>query len=308
LGAAKRPTVLFVAGANRSGTTLLGQMLGQHPQVFAAGELANLWSSMLAGGHCQCGQPVGSCAFWNPLAQDVLRESGLASVAEAERLRLESARTRHIWRARSPSSFSLPQRKYVNLLRTLHRTALSRSGADILVDTSKKSIELLMVARASPTAAVHVIRSPYGVAASEQDANRFPEVPPIDRPPHRRAARSALNWVLLNYQAAFAARYLDKPPLRFTYESMIARPEQQLNRILELVGLPEHDWESRGQEFNMVSQHLMNGNPSRYHSGWLTLRSPNMGAALTPREILLVQTVVTFGNFGHYDRPTTVRQ
>jgi hypothetical protein len=175
------------------------------------------------------------------------------------------------------------------------------------VDTSKKSIELLMVARASPTAAVHLVRSPYGVAASERDVSKFEELAPVDRPPFRRAARSALNWLVLNYQAAFATRYLSTPPLRVAYESVIAHPAQQLDRIIELVGLQGHDWDRRGQEFNIPSQHVMNGNPSRYRTGWRTLRSPDMGAGLTAREIVLVRAIVALGNFGHYDRPNLAR-
>ena len=301
--ATKRPAVLFVAGPNRSGTTLLGQMLAQHPRVFAAGELAHLWRSVDAGAHCQCGQPVGSCAFWRPVVEQALRESGVASAVDAERLRLASARTRHLWRARSPGSFSVAQRRYVELLSVLHRTLLSSAAADVLVDTSKNSTELLLVARASATAAVHLIRSPYGVAASERDGGRFSDLPPIDRPPSRRAALSALNWLKLNHQAAFAARHLDEPPLRLSYESLIARPQLQLDRVIELLSLPKHEWERRGQEFNLPSEHLFNGNPSRYRSGWQALRPSDMGAGLTRKEVLVIRAIVALGSFGRYEPP-----
>ena len=281
-------------------------MLDQHPNLFAAGELSNLWWTIQAGGHCQCGNRVGACPFWVPVANEALRKAGLTSAFDAEALRLAAARTRYIWRARSRESLSGPQGKYVALLRILHNEILVRSGAEVLVDTSKKAVDLLLVARATRTAAVHLTRSPYGVAASARDQHKFPGVPSIDRPPSRRVGSSAILWILGNYLASFAERCLQQPMLQASYESLVSSPAEQLDRIVELLGLGRREWEIRGEEFNFGSQHIVNGNPSRRHSGWQALHPPGMGHSLTPSEKLLVRSIVALGSARDYDSAGSV--
>jgi hypothetical protein len=287
----------------RSGTTLLAQMLAQHPDLLAAGEVSNLWWSMRVGGHCQCGQRVRVCPFWAAVAKETLGRAGLTSEAEAEALKLRAARTRYIWRARSLESLTGPQREYIALLGILHNEILSRSGARVLVDTSKNAIDLLLVARATQTAAVHLTRSPYGVAASARDRDKFPGVPAIDRPPSRKVGSTAFLWILGNYLASFAERCLQEPMLQMSYEGLISSPAELLDHIIDLLGLERREWEIRGKEFDFRSQHIVNGNPSRRYSGWQPLRPPGMGHSLTPREKLLVRAVVALGSAPDYDSP-----
>ena len=49
-GAGNPTTVLYVAGAGRSGSTLLDNLLGQIPGFFSAGELRYVWERGLIDG------------------------------------------------------------------------------------------------------------------------------------------------------------------------------------------------------------------------------------------------------------------
>jgi hypothetical protein len=296
------PAVLFIAGAMRSGTTLLAQMLGQYPNIFAAGELSNLWSGFETNMHCQCTRVIEKCPFWGPVTHAVLRAAGLRSHREAERLRLASARTRYMPRV-IHGSLSSDQRQYELILNILHRTILEQAGATTLVDTSKKAVDLVIAARASSTAAVHLIRSPYGVAASEADTTKHSEVRLAERPPNKKPARSAFGWVAANYLTTFAGRRIDGPVLRMQYETLVHHPARELNRILDLLHSEVFPWQIDGCRFNMPSGHLVNGNPSRYRSGWQRLRRPDLGDSLAPRDIWAIRSVVSFGNYGGYERP-----
>jgi hypothetical protein len=282
-------------------------MLGQHPRIFAAGELSNIWSSFEKGGHCQCGRTVDSCSFWGPLTQTVVRAFGLGSPGDIERLRLSAARTRHFMRMKSQGSMSDEQKTYVAILRTLHQEILTRSGAATLVDTSKKAVDLLLVSRASSTAAVHIVRSPYGVAASESDSAKHLNVPPVDRPPFKKPARSALEWVAANQLARLASRRIGGPTLGMTYESLVNHPARELDRIAIMLDAEPYRWEIRGREFNMPALHLVNGNPCRARSGWQELHLPESRGTLSAVDIWSVRSVVAFGNFGHYQSPPARR-
>ncbi len=64
-GARTRPTVLYLGGLGRSGTTVLERVLGELPGVCSVGELVHLWRrGVLDGETCGCGRSFGSCPFW----------------------------------------------------------------------------------------------------------------------------------------------------------------------------------------------------------------------------------------------------
>src|SRR5262250_2359564 len=50
-----RLKVLYIAGAHRSGTTLLSDILGSYDGVTGTGELHELWAGLLSGRPCGCG-------------------------------------------------------------------------------------------------------------------------------------------------------------------------------------------------------------------------------------------------------------
>jgi hypothetical protein len=56
--------VVFVLGVAHCGSTLLGRLLGMHPEVVCVGELMRVDEAVGRGLPCTCGVPVGECAFW----------------------------------------------------------------------------------------------------------------------------------------------------------------------------------------------------------------------------------------------------
>lgn len=68
-----KKTLIYIASCPRSGSTILSNMLGNHPEVFNAGELLNMHSFLNNGrigkyfeGACPCGSPVRDCNVWRP--------------------------------------------------------------------------------------------------------------------------------------------------------------------------------------------------------------------------------------------------
>lgn len=59
-------TAVLVAGFPNTGTTITAMILGQHPSVFATGELAQFPDKRHFADHniCSCGQRVVDCTFW----------------------------------------------------------------------------------------------------------------------------------------------------------------------------------------------------------------------------------------------------
>ena len=67
----------YIAGYGRSGSTLFDIVLGEHPQIFGAGELANLSRRVWTDNeYCSCGAVVRECPFWTEVVDRFLARCG----------------------------------------------------------------------------------------------------------------------------------------------------------------------------------------------------------------------------------------
>ena len=68
-----QPTVLFIAGTGRSGSTLLERALGVMPGYVNVGELVDLFRRVAAEDErCGCGERFSTCPFWREVGERLL--------------------------------------------------------------------------------------------------------------------------------------------------------------------------------------------------------------------------------------------
>ncbi|MFT4082228.1 MAG: hypothetical protein QM638_06555, partial [Nocardioides sp.] len=59
------PRVLYLAGAGRSGSTVVARYLAARLDAVHLGEVRYLWERGVGEGQlCECGTPFGACPFW----------------------------------------------------------------------------------------------------------------------------------------------------------------------------------------------------------------------------------------------------
>lgn len=64
-------TVLYIGAFGRSGSTILGQVLGRMPGFVNVGEAWQVWQRGLRENErCGCGQPFRSCEFWSAVGDE----------------------------------------------------------------------------------------------------------------------------------------------------------------------------------------------------------------------------------------------
>src|SRR5215470_15851498 len=64
------PTVVYIAGFGRSGSTLLERALGELPGYVNVGELIDLFRRTGPDGErCGCGEAFTDCAFWTDIGK-----------------------------------------------------------------------------------------------------------------------------------------------------------------------------------------------------------------------------------------------
>ena len=71
-----RKQIVYMAGSGHSGSTLLGMMLGKHPEISDLGEANRLYISARAKKSikphlCGCGKSVKECYFWLKVTREL---------------------------------------------------------------------------------------------------------------------------------------------------------------------------------------------------------------------------------------------
>lgn len=306
----RRPQVVYIGGFSRSGTTLLGRLLGQLPEVFSLGEVCNLWDrGVECDDLCTCGQPISVCDFWCEVAERAFGGWGALDLQEIRRLREEVDRARFLPELLfgSPrSSFNRMAREYSDYYTRIYAAAIEVSGARFVVDASKRAslawclggfadINLRMV---------HIVRDSRGVAYS--CTKRVPRVDSVQEtffgtsPP----VVTSLNWIANN----IALEMLGKkkvPTFLLTYEHLIRQPVRCFEQLTSFVGIPA-DAQVTGflsDEYAVLGAgHSIAGNPMRARTGRVRLRLDDDWRTSLPRTDRLLVSALTYLLLRRYSR------
>ena len=284
------PTVVYIGGAGRSGSTLLDNLLGSSPGWFSAGELRLLWSARLLWTHrCGCGRTVRDCELWSA----VLNPLGDVNVSWAAGMDQRLLRSRHAWRLlRHDRVLDVPGgREFGVLSERLVRALGAATRDDVVVDSSKSPVGVAVLSAAGVNVvAVHLVRDPRAVAWSwRRSSAAADETTPFER---RTVAAAATEWLTNNLAMEAACRRARVPRVRVRYEDLIDDPATTLTAIGERVGT-ELTLPVDGSTAHLAPNHTVAGNPSRFRTGEIRLqRDDEWRQRLSPSD-RLVTTAVT---------------
>lgn len=274
------PTVVYIAGSGRSGTTLVERAIGATDGYVNVGEALDLYRQALDNNElCGCGSPLRECPFWGELIEsvDVLRDP--ARVARMSGLQGRLVRQRNFARmlltGRRGGAFGAQLREYGAGYLEIYRAVVQAAGTRHVVDASKWPVQALALASAGvDVRVVHVVRDPRGVASSHSRTD-------VERPHAARetmfsrpAVSAALRWTITQTQVD-ALRLVGVPTALLSYEAFVDDPAGAVSTALTSLGLPTAPDElghlGRRHAVLPVS-HGIAGNPSRFRSGPTQLR------------------------------------
>jgi len=279
----RRLDVLWIAGASRSGSTLLGRLLGTAPGFVHVGEVTNVWArGALENQLCSCGHPFRECPFWT----DVVAEAFGAPMIEPGRLDDLLALCQHCdYLPRSlfyavPGTGGIRVRTYTDALRCLHLAIRRVSGAEVVVDSSKRPSYGILLSRIHEMrlSCLHLVRDSRGVSHSTRRLRRKPEIHwEMAFMPTGKPWRQALRWDVHNACAVLAGWRSDQY-VRTRYEDLARQPLETVNVALGELGFPPlasdlvtHSSEG-GLTLFLPSDHSISGNPMRFQSGQVAVR------------------------------------
>jgi hypothetical protein len=303
----ERIPVLFVAGAARSGSTLLDRVIGMHDGFFSAGELTFIWQRSFRENHlCGCGTPFHECEFWREVTDAAF---GLEPAeVDGPAAELLKATVEGKWRvpymALSRVAHHQPDlAAYSGLLERLYGAILQVSNARVIVDSSKDPRHGLVLSKLPNIELhiVHLVRDPRGVAFSWKRVRRRPEIHwkvqnMMVKPTWGSASRWTTHNLVAELLAASAASYT-----RVRYEDFVADPSAALDRVLAPFPWAGGSHASiEGDEVMLEPMHTMAGNPMRFHTGSLRLKLDEEWRGSMPLRERLTVDAATWPLLGRY--------
>jgi UDP-N-acetylglucosamine transferase subunit ALG13 len=308
--------VLYVGGWGRSGSTLVERLLGEMPDLVGAGEVTHLWQRGLADNElCACGTPFRACPFWAAVGETAFGGWDQVDANAVLALKHRVDRTRFVPRLALPTSLTRRRRElgsYTELHRQVYAAIAAVSGATVVIDSSKHSSLAFALRhdRSIDLRVLHLVRDGRGVAYSWSKQVHRPEATGGDAfMPQYSVGKSSLLWTAHNWLFDML-RIVHRRTRLMRYEDVIADPRTGLAAIRTFLDLPADAMEfldtAAGAPVARVgSSHSIAGNPMRFTSGELVLRTDQAWRAAAPRGRRFAIGLLTWpgrARYGYLDR------
>ena len=300
-------TVLSITGWFRNGSTIIGNILNEIPGVVHVGELHFLWKNAVGKGAnnlCGCGQPLIACAIWSQILAS-LRPPGTSLQEHADQVihrQLGCVRTRDTWRVLGRGLHCAAIREHADLMARTYRAIADRTGARVIVDTTKIPGEAALLPNVPAVTPyfVHLVRDPRAAAHSWRTSKQYVYA--------MSAAKSTGYWALFNLASEAITRRYPERSLLLRYEDFIADPAAAIAALLGLCGEDRAANPVRGRVVDLHVNHTVLGNPDRFHTGPTTIRDPDDSwRAGLPASAKLAAITISgplFGRYGYRYRGT----
>lgn len=268
--------ILYISGAGRSGSTLLGKLLGQMEGVAFCGELRTIWQGLVQNELCSCGSPLRNCPFWKSVLHDAYGgysdEIGHHAVALTRRVAsdLQIPRLFLKWRSRR---FQKDLEDYIDIVSKLYRAIQNVSGCSIIVDSSKKPTYAFALDESPDLApsVIHLVRDSRAVAYSWRRRKMDPQFDKRDTLFERRSLfHRAIRWNIRNAVVSLLARKFAGRFVLLRYEDFLAKPKESLIKVIQISDHPLKKNEFKfldDPQYAYKAQHIPRGNPNRFQMG-----------------------------------------
>lgn len=295
------PTVIYIAGSGRSGSTLLERAVGELPSAVNVGELIDLFRRTVSRERCGCGQAFMSCPFWVSVGERAFGGWPDALIAEVSRLQRRVSRHRRMPRLLAilltGRGFRADVARYGAHYARLYRAIAAETGAAYVVDASKWPVQALALSRAGiDIRVIHLVRDVRGVAYSHDKRNvaRPHALDETDVMWRNSPLTAAGRWAVCQSEAELLPR-CGVPVARVRYEDFVQQPRRTVEMALTRLGISPDPSELAhvGDGRVVLSEsHGLSGNPSRFLSGEVTLRADEAWREGMSRRDRLVVTAV----------------
>lgn len=297
------PTVLYVTGMTRCGSTMIGNVLNEVPGVVHLGELHFLWRNGILGAGtnstCGCGEPLRDCPLWSDvLVGDVAdRDLAMAMTAvqdkrfHARHTLARCAESRGLRPAPADVSWS------TGVTRDVYHAVADRCAARVIVDSSKYPAEAAALCGRHDldVRVLHVVRDPRATAFSYRKDKSYVR--------RMGAARSTATWWAVNAASDLLALQGRGKYLRLRHEDFGAAPHRMVTEIMRFVGITGTNPVDPAGHVDLGDNHTVTGNPDRLHRGQVAIRCDERWQSELGWRARLLATAGAWPHLGRYGYP-----
>ncbi|OGI06484.1 MAG: hypothetical protein A3I68_04165 [Candidatus Melainabacteria bacterium RIFCSPLOWO2_02_FULL_35_15] len=298
--------VLNITGWGRSGSTILGSVLGNCRDFFFGGELRNIWKlSLLDNRLCGCGVTVRECDFWKKVFDNGF--SGMNKVNVTEILK----KLKFTYYSRLALIKLLPFgekyfKSYALSIPEIEKLFLSVwevTHCKVIIDTTKSPLwgYLLSLMDNLDVYSIHLIRDPRGIAYSRKKKMLQPDKEKTIYIERFNSFDSSLKWNTRNLLAEYLWKQNKDKYLMIKYEDFARKPKMTVNTILDFISESgaSTPFVSAG-EVELSVNHSAWGNPSRFKTGRIELKVDDEWKSKLNSFDKLISTVCTFPLLSRY--------
>jgi hypothetical protein len=292
--------VLSIIGWCRNGSTILGNVLNEVPGFFHAGELHFLWKNAAGKGAnqwCGCGEVLTGCPLWSGILP-LCRPPGTPAQTYADtviRRQRAYVRTRHTWRVLGQGVRPGQMREHAALMTRTYHAIAERTGARVIVDSTKIPGEAALLPQLDGVRAyyVHLVRDPRAAAGSWREPKQY--CAPMS------AARSTAYWLGFNLASEAVTRRYPERSVFLRYEKFIADPAGSISALLRLAGADPAANPVRDRLIELHTNHTVTGNPDRFRTGATLIKdTDDSWQARLPSPARLTAQTLSWPLFGRY--------
>jgi hypothetical protein len=276
--------ILYIAGATRSGSTLLSRLLGEIDGFINVGEALRWLFNTLRMSRttpCGCGLNVFECPFWDDIAPLVENTEEQAFATQYIRIRYFPLLLSPI----KPQSFRTQWDKLIGQTGQLLGEIAAESGCEVIVDSSKNPANAYVVSQIPKAElyTLHLVRDPRGVVSSWSKPKGYLKAFPL----------STVVWWWLSYNlSAEVLRFYSKGYLRIKYEDFLHDPQKSLVEIMSFMGGIQEDLKfMEGDSARIGIQHLLGGNPDKMSDENVVIRESNWYLPKLRRQVVSFLTL-----------------
>ncbi len=272
--------VLYIVGTMRSGSTMLGDLLGQVPGFIHIGELVHIWEHGLRHDWlCGCGVKFSQCPLWSRVVPLSFGDPPRVDIEAMIDLGRRWSRIRNLLLLASAGGRERIRRAmapHTDAMVALYQAVREVSGAEVIVDSSKRPL-FAWLAAPRPELEVrvlHLTRDPRAVAYSRRRLKFNPDKQrnmgghgPVSTSvawPSRSSVAAAL-WERGDRETDY---------ILIRYEDFAAAPRRVFERMLGWLGEDLEVGRIIGPDGDYLASpgHTIAGNPVRFKSGVVKVR------------------------------------
>lgn len=283
--------VIYIAGATRSGSTIVSNILGQIDGFFHAGEVIEAWDRGRTW-KCSCGLFPDVCPIWSKIYRRLDLNFNHRDREKIIQLRDLHSRSYKLILSQNPF-FKQNKREDSDKLLTsglkqLYHGIQKETGATVIIDSSKNAGYGFILSKIDTIDLylVHLVRDSRAVVFSwsKKKGGLWTEGP----------IKTAATWNSRNIAAEFIKKKLSGKYIKILYEDFMADPVGVTKQIIAPFNISSEKLPFiSSHQVHLTTSHGLCGNPDRFSKGTIQLKVDNRWRNLQTRQ-KIIATALTW--------------